>query len=167
MNKKDYEQKPGAKKDFIVVEESPNESLIYDSSKNKLHVLTPVATTVWKSCDGKTSVSEIAHKLKAELNNDLGEDVTWLALEELEKSGLLENSVDIPRDSISRRAMIKTAALAISLPLVTTLIAPSPARAQTGGMDGMMMMMMMMATTATTAIGADRARFDQGQGIIE
>jgi len=144
MNKGKSEQKPLTKKDFIVVEESPNEALIYDSVRNKLHVLTPAATTVWKSCDGKTSVSEIAHKLKAELNNDLGEEVTWLALEELEKNGLLETSVNIPQETISRRGLLKTAALAISLPLVTTLIAPSPAHAQSDGMDGMMMMMMMM-----------------------
>ena len=142
MNDSKYEQKPCAKKDFVVVEESPNEALVYDSSNNKLHVLTPAATAVWKSCDGKTSVSEIAGKLKAELNDDLGEDVTWLALEELEKCGLLENSVNIPQESVSRRALIKT--VAVSLPLITTLIAPSPARAQTGagGAGGMMMMMM-------------------------
>jgi len=137
MNKSKCDQKPLTKKDFIVVEESPNEALIYDSAKNKLHILTPVATTVWKSCDGKTSVSEITHKLKAGLNNDLGEEVTWLALEELEKNGLLETSVNIPQETISRRAVLKTAALtvAVSLPLVTTLMAPSPAHAQSKRVD--------------------------------
>lgn len=135
MNSKNLEQKPLAKKDFIVVEESPNEALIYDSAKNKLHMLTPVATAVWKSSDGKTSVSEIAHKLEAELKSDGVEDIAWLALEELDKSGLLENSVSIPQDAISRRAMMKTAALslAVSTPLVTSLIAPSPAYAQSRG----------------------------------
>src|SRR5262249_51710290 len=125
------------KKDFIVVEESRNETLIYDSANNKLHVLTPTATAVWKSCDGKTSVSEIASKLKAELNDEIGEDVTWLALEELDKSGLLENSVSIPQGGVSRRALLKTAALtvAVSLPMVTTLIAPPPARAQSDDDD--------------------------------
>lgn len=142
MDKKNYEQKPLTRNDYIVVEESPNEALVYDSTRNKLHVLTPIATAVWKNCDGKTSVSEIAHKLKAELNNELGEEVAWMALDELGKNGLLEHTVKIPRDNVSRRDVIKT--LAISLPLVTTLIAPSPTRAQTGGM-GMMMMMMMDA----------------------
>ena len=152
MNKRNYEQKPLTKKDFIVVEESLNEALIYDSDKNKLHVLTPVATTVWKSCDGKTSVSEIANKLKAELNDEVGADAAWLALEELEKNGLLENSLNIPRNSISRRDLIKTAA--VSLPLITTMIAPSPARAQSAvQMGGMMMGMMQTATAA-------RSRFD-------
>src|SRR5262245_29333742 len=115
MDRKTYDQKPLAKKDFIVVEESPNEALIYDSTKNKLHVLTPAATAVWKSSDGKTSVSEITHKMKAELNNELGEDVTWLALEELEKNGLLETDVNIPQESISRRALMKTAALTVAI----------------------------------------------------
>ncbi|MGH9768364.1 MAG: PqqD family protein [Blastocatellia bacterium] len=157
MNKRNYEQKPLTKKDFIVVEESLNEALIYDSDKNKLHVLTPVATTVWKSCDGKTSVSEIASKLKAELNDELGADATWLALEELEKNGLLENSLNIPRNGISRRDLIKTAA--VSLPLITTMIAPSPARAQSAvQMGGMMMGMMMQTTTAA------RSRFDPTDG---
>ncbi len=132
MNKHIHEQKPLAKNGFILVEESPNESLVYDTANNKVHMLTPVATAVWKSCDGKTSVSEIACKLQSGLNAELGEDVTWLALEEMEKSGLLEHSLNIPQDTISRRAMMKTAAaaVAISLPLVTTLMAPSPAYAQ-------------------------------------
>ena len=161
MNKRNYEQKPLTKKDFIVVEESLNETLIYDSDKNKLHVLTPVATTVWKSCDGKTSVSEIARKLKAEMDNEFGADVTWLALEELEKNGLLENPMNIPRNGISRRDLIKTAA--VSLPLITTMIAPSPARAQSAvQMGGMMMGMMMAATAARTRFDAD----DQ-QNIIQ
>ncbi len=136
MNKKNYDQKPITKKDYIVVEESPNEALVYDSASNKLHMLTPVATTVWKNCDGKTSVSEIARKLNAELDDELREDITWLALEELDKSGLLEHSVTIPQDTISRRALMKTIglAVAVSLPLVTTLIAPSAAYAQSGGM---------------------------------
>jgi len=156
VNKRNYEQKPLTKKDFIVVEESLNEALIYDSAQNKLHVLTPVATAVWKSCDGQTSVAEIASKLKAELNDELGEDAAWLALEELEKNGLLENSMNIPRNSISRRALIKTAA--VSLPLITTMIAPSPARAQSVGQMGGMMMGMMQTTTAA------RSRFDATDG---
>jgi Coenzyme PQQ synthesis protein D (PqqD) len=136
MSKKNYEQKPLTKKGFIVVEESTNETLIYDSAKNKLHILIPAATVVWKSCDGKTSISEIASKLKAELSDELGEDVSWLALEELEKSGLLESSLTIPQESISRRALMKTAALTVALPLVTTVIAPSPAYAQSSNRNG-------------------------------
>lgn len=145
MGKRNYEQKPLAKKDFVVVEELPNEALVYDSAKNRLHALTPIATTVWKNCDGKTTVSNIADKLKMELNDELGEDLTWLSLEELEKNGLLEIPVSIPKTDISRRDLIKRAALAatISLPLITTLIAPSPARAQSVGV-GMMEMMEMM-----------------------
>jgi hypothetical protein len=135
---KDYLQKPLTKvgNNHIVVEDLPNEALIYDSSKNKLHALTPIATAVWKRCDGKTSVAEIVRQVEADLNKELGEDVTWLALEELEKNGLLETPVSIPSDSMSRRAMMKTAALAfaISLPLVTTMIAPTPARAQSAPM---------------------------------
>ena len=140
MDKNNYTQMPLTKKDFLVVEESPNEALIYDSARNKLHVLTPIATSVWKICDGKSNISAITRKLNAELNHELSEDVTWLALEELEKSGLLETSLNIPQETISRRAMVKTAvaAVAISLPLVTTLIAPSPARAESrGGSDDM------------------------------
>jgi hypothetical protein len=146
MDKRDREQTPLSKKDFLVVEETPNEALIYDSVKNKLHALSPEATTVWKNCDGKTSVSDIARKLKPELSQELSEDVTWLALEELERSGLLEASVSVPQESVSRRAMVKTAAMAfaVSLTFVTTLIAPTPARAQSGGGMGDMMMDMMM-----------------------
>ena len=129
MHSKNYDQKPIAKKNFVVVEESPNEVLIYDSSINKVHVLTPVASAVWKNSDGNTSVSEISRKLEAELQNDGGDNLTWLALEELEKSGLLESPLNIPQNVVSRRSMMKTAAAIAALPLVTTIIAPTPALA--------------------------------------
>ncbi|MGH9839623.1 MAG: PqqD family protein [Blastocatellia bacterium] len=139
-------QTPLSKTDFMVVEEMANEVLVYDTVKNKLHVLNPVAAAVWNSCDGKTRVSDIAGKLGAESAGRINEDVAWLALEELEKNGLMESTVDVPQDHISRRAMIRKAAAAatLALPFVTTLIAPSPARAQSDGGGGMMMGMMMM-----------------------
>ncbi|MGH9839624.1 MAG: PqqD family protein [Blastocatellia bacterium] len=132
MSKQNLTQTPLSKKDFMVVEEMANEVLVYDTAKNKLHVLNPAAAAVWNHCDGKTGVSEIAGKLGAESDGRINEDLTWLALEELGKSGLMEGTVDVPQDHISRRAMIKkaAAAAALALPVVTTVIAPSPARAQ-------------------------------------
>ncbi len=132
MSEQNLTQTPLSKKDFFVVEEMANEVLVYDTIKHKLHVLNPTAASVWNSCDGKTGIPDIAGKLNAGSDGRINEDVTWLALEELEKNGLMEGTVNVPQDHLSRRAMIKkaAAAAALALPLVTTLIAPSPARAQ-------------------------------------
>jgi Coenzyme PQQ synthesis protein D (PqqD) len=132
MSEQNFAQTPLSKKDFMVVEEMPNEVLIYDSTNHKLHVLNPTAAAVWNRCDGQTRVSEIAGKLGAESDGRINKDMTWLALEELEKSGLMESAVNVPQEHLSRRTMIKktAAAAALALPVVTTLLAPSPARAQ-------------------------------------
>ena len=46
-------QVPVARKQGLVVQEMPDEVLIYDLDTNKAHCLNQTAAFVWKSCDGK------------------------------------------------------------------------------------------------------------------
>ncbi len=128
-------QFPLSKKANMVVEPMADEVLIYDTTKNKLHVLSPVAAAVWNQCDGKTSITAIAAQLTVSTDNRNKADIVWLALEELEKTGLLQTRLAIPQDQLSRRAMIRKTALAsaLALPFISTLTAPSPAHAQSVG----------------------------------
>ncbi|MBA3352846.1 MAG: PqqD family protein, partial [Blastocatellia bacterium] len=53
-------QCPIARKNGLVVQEVPDEVLVYDLETNKAHCLNQSAAMIWRSCDGKNSVSEIA-----------------------------------------------------------------------------------------------------------
>jgi hypothetical protein len=135
MSTTSQRQFPLSKKQSMVVEPMADEVLIYDTAKNKLHVLSPVAAAVWQHCDGQTTIPAMAAKLTVSTDSQNKENIVWLALEELEKSGLLQTRLSLPSDQLSRRAMLRKAAVAtaLALPFISTLTAPSPAHAQSVG----------------------------------
>ena len=118
---------PQARRDGLIVRELPDEVLVYDSEDNKAHCLNQTAAAVWRHCDGETSVSEISYRLAREFSTPVDEEVVWLALETLGKSGLLEEPVVRP-SAVSRRDVVKRAALvgaALSVPAVFSVLAPT------------------------------------------
>ena len=56
-----HSQVPVARKENLVIQEMPEEVLVYDMDTNKAHCLNRTAAFVWKSCDGKNSVAPITH----------------------------------------------------------------------------------------------------------
>jgi len=48
-----------ARQNGIVVQEMPDEVLVYDLDSNKAHCLNQSAALVWKSCDGTNTVGDI------------------------------------------------------------------------------------------------------------
>ena len=107
-----------------------DELLVYDQQRNVGHCLNATAAEAWKLCDGKRSTSELAKILTRQLSAPVDEPVVLLALEELSKARLLVE-VEKPVRRTSRRAAIRAIGIAgaIALPLVTSLVAPTPARA--------------------------------------
>jgi hypothetical protein len=124
---------PHARKEGLLVQELPNEVLVYDLERHKAHCLNPTAALVWKHCDGRTSVSEIARLLENSLETTVDEDVVWCALNQLEKDHLLEEKVEWPVgvERISRRELVRRLGIgaAIAIPLVTSLLVPTAAYA--------------------------------------
>jgi hypothetical protein len=120
-------QFPAARKSGLVVQEMPDEVLVYDLNTNKAHCLNQTAATVWKACDGKTAVSEIA----AHFSGDAGEDLVWLAIDQLSENDLLEREVKTKFKGQSRRDVIKKIGLAsiIAVPVIASLVAPQNALA--------------------------------------
>ena len=51
---------PEARREDIVVQELPDETLVYDLKRHKALCLNRAAGLVWKHCDGRTSVAEMA-----------------------------------------------------------------------------------------------------------
>jgi hypothetical protein len=124
-----------ARKTDIVVQEMPEEVLVYDLKSHQAHCLNPTAAFVWDHCDGQTTAAEIAALMEKEWRKPIGEDVVWLALQQLNKAKLLQGPLVRPDGEarVSRRAIMRNLGLgaAATLPLVISLIAPSAAMAAT------------------------------------
>ena len=54
---------PRARTDGLVINELTDEVLVYDLKRDKAHCLNAAAASVWKQCDGRTTVAEIARRL--------------------------------------------------------------------------------------------------------
>ncbi len=106
------------------------EVLVYDQKRNVGHCLNATAAAAWKLCDGKKSTSEVAAILTKQLSAPVDQSVVQLAVEEFSKARLLVEP-ETPVRRTSRRDVIRTLGIAgaIALPLVTSLVAPTPARA--------------------------------------
>jgi hypothetical protein len=118
----------------IVVQNLEGEVLIYDLITNKAYCLNETSSMIWGMCDGKTSVTEMSRKLSLKLKQTVGEDLVWLAIDQLKKQDLLENSREIHTklDGLSRREIIRRVGLAsaVALPAISSLVAPTAAMAQ-------------------------------------
>ena len=133
-------QFPRKRVEGLVIDQLPNEVLVYDIVRHKAHCLNHTAALVWKHCDGQSSASQIARRLTKHLQTPFAESVVWLALAQLEKLHLLEQSIPVPPQflGLSRRRMIRNLGLAaaVTLPLATSIVSPTPAQAATCGTTG-------------------------------
>ncbi|MEZ5344422.1 MAG: hypothetical protein R2681_02605 [Pyrinomonadaceae bacterium] len=123
---------PVARTNDLVIQNSGAESLIYDLKDHKALCLNSTTNSVWKLCDGKNSVSLINRKLFGESKRT--ESIVELAILQLAENNLLMNSKSVldPAGQISRRQVIRNAALtsAVLLPAVILITAPRAAHAQ-------------------------------------
>ena len=126
---------PKARRDKLVVQELPDEVLVYDLERDKAHCLNQTAALVWKNCDGQSDAAKIAARLGEEFKTPVDERMVWFALEQLGRDRLLEQAIVPPAamSGMTRRQMVRTLGLAaaVALPLVTSIVAPSPAQAAT------------------------------------
>jgi hypothetical protein len=134
--------KPIAKKMQIISERLPEETIVYDLKRHRAHCLNRIASAVWRRCDGATDVSEIARRLQAEDGLSADEALVHVALQELVAAKLVEpGSVGAPAAPLpSRREIARKLSIgsALAAPLVMSIVAPTPAMAQSrvGGGPG-------------------------------
>lgn len=114
--------------EFIVQELESGEVIAYHRDTHETHCLKPIAAQVWMASDGSTSPSEISSGLSAETVEGDPLDLTHRALTQLEGVGLVEWAGG--DGGLSRRAAIAQAA-AVAVPLVLSILAPTPAEART------------------------------------
>jgi Coenzyme PQQ synthesis protein D (PqqD) len=122
-------QNPVARQTGIVVQEMPDEVLVYDMDTNKAHCLNRSAALVWRSCDGTNSIKDIMRQFEANGGGKVTEDFVWLAIDQLNENGLLEGQIAPRFAGQSRRQVLKTIGLAsiVAVPVIASLVAPQNA----------------------------------------
>ena len=99
---------PETARDEVLIEALGDELVVYDLVRHRAHCLNKSAALVWRHCDGKTTIAELAKLLQKELGLPaLDEDLVWLALGELQRAELLQEPMERPEGAkgISRREM--------------------------------------------------------------
>jgi len=116
-----------ARREDLVVQETPDEVLVYDLKNHKAHCLNETAAFVWNHCDGQTSGTELAALMAEHWSKPVDEGVVWLALKQLSRAELLEERVAPNGDAMraSRRAVLRKLGAAAMTPLVISLVAPT------------------------------------------
>ena len=134
--KSNRQTKPRARKQGLVVQTLPDETLVYDLDRDLAHCLNQTASLVWRRCDGRTTTKEIALSLTRSLKQPVDEKIVWLALDQLDRNHLLSEESIIPKTvaGMNRREVVRALGVsaAIAIPAVISIVAPLPAQAATG-----------------------------------
>ena len=134
MKRSNAHSLPKARKADLVTRQIPGELLVYDLKRHKAFCLNDTAATIWKNCDGKRTVKDLALTLEKDQRAPVDDKVIWLALDQLEKSNLLQTSLARPSSlaPVSRRSLLRAGVVtAIALPIVTMIAAPTAQAAGT------------------------------------
>jgi Coenzyme PQQ synthesis protein D (PqqD) len=118
-------------KDELVVERLDGEVLIYDVQRNRAHHLNETAALVFEHCDGQRTVEELAAVLSERSGQPLDAEVVRRALVRLSDAHLLDGpTAEWSRRQALRRIGVAGAAAGLGLPVVKSIVAPTPAAAQ-------------------------------------
>lgn len=134
MNEKARNAKPIARKQGLVIQELPDEVLVYDLDRDRAHCLNETAAFVWQRCNGRNTTAQIARNLGQHFDCAVDEKVIWLALDQLGRNHLLDRQPILPAEmGMNRRAMVRALGLAavIAVPVVSSIVAPTPSQAAT------------------------------------
>ncbi len=124
--------RPVASNDGLLVRELAGELVVYDLGRHEAHCLNRTAAFVFKQCDGRSTVAEIAGRLQAQFDTVADEDLVWQALGQLEGARLLAHvPVRPPQPGLSRRDLVRRVGLglAVAVPVVSSILVPTPAEA--------------------------------------
>lgn len=128
--------KPRARQEGLIVQDLPDETLVYDLERDRAHCLNQTAALIWRQCDGQTTTREIARALTDKSKTPVHERLVWLALDQLGRNHLLiERAVPPPNFvAMNRRELMRALGMsaAVGLPVVASIVAPMPAQAATG-----------------------------------
>lgn len=116
----------------ILLERLAEEILAVEVATAEAHALNQSAAAVFDLCNGKASKAEMAAEIQRRTGLPADEEIVDLALAELVDAGLV--TLDTPEPpTVSRRTLIRRLALSVGtammLPVVETILLPTPAAA--------------------------------------
>jgi hypothetical protein len=124
-----YCPKATRRKGFLV-EEVGGDVLVYNLEAHRAHCLNDPAVRIWKLCNGRRTVKQIAAEFQSDLEPAARELVVRSAVGQFSRLGLVQAHSDAPID-MSRRELARRIGIgaAIALPLISSILAPTPAMA--------------------------------------
>lgn len=128
---------PQSRKEQLLTQRVGDELVVYDEQTHEAHRLNRTAAEVWEQADGARTVPELASSLRqslaaeggTEVGDQESEELVRLALDNLDRAGLLVRGLPAINEPMSRRQMFVVAAALV--PVVASIVAPTPAQAQT------------------------------------
>jgi hypothetical protein len=145
--------RPRAQRGGFLVQPVGDQLVVYDQSRQRLHVLSRTAALVWRHSDGEHTVAELRDLVGNELGAPVDESLITLALAQLDEARLLADPPGSASDDdgLSRRDLLhRAAALAagILLPTITSCGLPS----EPTSFAAASLSMLENTTTSTTAL---------------
>lgn len=123
---------PAARVENLIITESKDEVLVYDTAQHHIHHLNQTSAVVWRLCDGRRSVADLVREAQPKVDGTVTEDAVRLALAKLEDAELLEGALVSSMRGVgqSRRNLLKRAAVAgvMAVPAIVSMSAPSAAQ---------------------------------------
>ncbi len=127
---------PKARETDLLIDELPDETLVYDRKRHKAFCLNRTTTLVWRRCDGKTAPDEIARVIRddivptAPVDAETACNLVRLALARLDAADLLVNSPEATGAVYSRRELARNLArvagvVTVLLPTVMAVNVPA------------------------------------------
>lgn len=108
----------------LIVESLGDEMVVFDRRTNKAHVLNPSAAAIWKAAEDGCSVAHAVTLVEGQDDNERRAKVE-VAISELSRAGLVTSDLRLRE----RRQMLRSLGRAVALPMVISILAPSPAAA--------------------------------------
>ncbi len=122
---------PRAREDGLVVQLLRNEVLVRDLNQDKTYSLNKPADSVWRHCDGVTTIEEMLRVLRRDFGAQVHEDVVWSALEQLSQALLLDASFaasKLRKKLSERRELGRPSWIPEDIPEVTPEVKPAVAQ---------------------------------------
>ena len=130
---------PRARQNGLTSEKMDDDLVVYDMEKACAHRLNRTAALVWLNANGERTVDELVLLMQEELEPAADENLVMYALDRLAAANLLEEPKPRSADAMrtSRRQFVRkvglVGTLSLLLPGVMTIVAPTPAQAQSAG----------------------------------
>jgi hypothetical protein len=118
---------PRAREEDLIVQDLPEEVLVYDLARHKAHCLGRMTALVWRQCNGRREASDIARRVGLGSGSPADESAVLIALQQLSRAHLLTRPLATPHPGTgSRREWLKRAGTLAGLSLISITV-PMPA----------------------------------------